>query len=164
MKFISIWYYYASLSGNTAKMFNNNKIIKIINSFDRRIFYPVNYAKKIVFIFCHDDDILSMSLALGLSSAKCVTELFYEGKTDALNCETDGILFSSNLILELHENGGAHFVKVRSSGVYMNMCGKPEKECEYGEFKKQLSEFMAEDYEHLCGEKIRDYDKVLECK
>ena len=135
MEFLSQWYYYFSLKGNVAKMFNTKKIIKIFNAFDRRIKYPY-YSTKWTFIFCHDDDIISLNLALKLGSAKCSSDLFYKGKTDALNCETNGNLFSSNIIIELHEEWGRHYVKVRSSGVYMNLCGKRQKECEYNTFKR----------------------------
>lgn len=49
-------------------MFNHFKIIKLFNSFDKRILYPKEYSQKFIFIEGHDEGILSLYLALNFSS------------------------------------------------------------------------------------------------
>lgn len=126
------WYNYISQLTNNSLMFNSGKIEKIISVFDLRTKLPNTYALKWTFLSGHDTDIVALHLGLNLSSAACIEELYQKGSTTALNCENGANYFASNLIFELHsDDAKAFYVKIRSNGKYVNLCGKKSTQCDY---------------------------------
>lgn len=121
LKHIDSWYKQLTFVKDLAKAVNKNRLVKIINMFDSRLKSP-NQTLKWTFLSGHDLDIVPLFNDLNLSSSQCIEELYRKGQTKALNCEQFPE-FASSLIFELYTDGLNHTVKIRSNGVYMNLCG-----------------------------------------
>lgn len=133
------WYFYMAMGGNNTAMTNSGKLKKIFSVFDTRTRVPDTYPLKWTFISGHDVDVLALHLAMNLSSFTCIEELYRKGQTSALNCEQGGNYFATNLIFELHSDDNiAFYVKVRSNGKYVKLCGKDSESCDYYRFKNSL--------------------------
>lgn len=61
------------------------------------------------------------------------------------------------MIIELHSNDAKNFfVKVRSNGKYMKICGKANYQCDYLDFKALIRKSMTTDnMDDLCGKVIK---------
>ena len=132
-----------AMGGDNEPMSVSSKFQKMFSTFDTRQRIPDSYGLKWTFISAHDTDIMALHLALNLSSCLCVQELYRKGETSALNCETGGNNFASNLIFELHSDDAVFFnVKVRSNGKYMKLCGKDSETCDYFTFKNSVKKYI----------------------
>ncbi len=98
----------------------------------------------------HDTDISSLLTDLNLTSSDCIEQLYRKGTTNALNCQSN-VGFASNLIIELHSDDGVgYYVRVRSDGKYMYLCGKQQSKCDYGEWRNRIKSLYVTNVEDVC--------------
>jgi hypothetical protein len=149
------WYFALTYQGNVSSMFSSGKLEKVFSVFDNRVRLPENYQLKWTFLSGHDSDLFAMQTGMNLTSFTCIEELYRKGSTSALNCETGANLFGANLMFELHSDDESNFyVKVRSNGRYVNLCGKNSTQCDYLDFKGSYRKIISSNIEQLCGKKI----------
>lgn len=141
LKHIDSWYKQLTFVKDLAKAVNRDRLVKILSVFDGRI-KNEGQALKWTFLSGHDLDMVPIYNDLNLSSSSCIEELYRKGKTSALNCEQFP-QFAASLIFELYVEGNNHFVKIRSNGKYMNLCGVASQECKYEDWKKRVEAGLA---------------------
>lgn len=84
-------------------------------------------------ISAHDTFVATLSAALNITSWECILDTYRQDKL-ADDCEYDFPAFSSNILLELHNNDGQYSVMVKYNGNYKVICEKEEISCEFDEF------------------------------
>lgn len=89
--------------------------------------------------FAKEGTLSPLVTAMNLTSTDCLTQKYKNQTVTALNC-VDPPSFSSNMIIELHEDDAfENFIRVKYNGEYVNLCGEKKTECEYHLFWRGLS-------------------------
>ena len=119
---------------------------EIIETFDQKLRNPSSLKWKMY--SAHDWTIGAFTPALNITDYKCAEEVIRTGKSNALNCATYPD-FATSLLLELHQEQSAYFIKIKYNGNYINLCERKEQKCIYSEFRHRLSDFLV-DFENIC--------------
>ena len=75
------------MTNNNTILGNSGKLSKIFSLFDLRTINPDRTADKWLIMSAHDTDIIGLNVALNLSSANCIEELYRKGSTSEKNCD-----------------------------------------------------------------------------
>ena len=87
-----------------------------------------NATLKLSFLFGHQSNLHPWLTLLNLTSSDCLTQQWKGQTMTHLNCVAPP-QFAANMVIELHQEGSAKFVRVRYNGYYVNLCEARASDC-----------------------------------
>jgi hypothetical protein len=92
---------------------------------------------RLTFISCHSSNLWPIMTTFNLTSAECLTQKWNGDPVTAINCVLPPH-FAANLFVELHEESGSNYVRVKYNGQYVYLCESRQTKCEYNNFVSRL--------------------------
>lgn len=121
LTFLNDYMCYFNLRYNvTLGLLNTIDIKMLVDQLDG-IYYNTTTTPNLkwMMLSAHDTNLATHMPVFNLTSADCIYDLFFKGRTDALNCNPYPP-FAANLILEMHkqDNSNDYDIKIRYNGKY----------------------------------------------